>query len=121
MKLTHGSYYKTDEEEIVFCQLENDGCFGVYNVAGDEVMRHPKFKLVEQDEEDDDGNVVTKEIEVDNHVEGWTPCGAAEFKQARLDLRGIDPKTYEKPAKKKKGKAATEEAAGDDATTDPEG
>jgi len=117
MKLEHGMYYKTADDETVFCQLEADGCFGIYNVAGDEVERHSKMQTVEQDEEDENGKVVTKEVEVDNHVEGWTPCGAAEFKQERLDHRGIDPKTYEVPAKKKKkAKAATDEAE-----TDPEG
>lgn len=80
MKLNNGCYYRTPNGQVVRVQLENTGKVSAYNVAGDKVHSGDPSE----------------------HVNGWEPCGANNFAEARKALkRGQAKVALKKKAKKK--------------------
>jgi hypothetical protein len=75
MKLTNGSFYKTADGTVVKVQLEQSGKLVAYDAAGNKVQT----------------------CGVDEHVNGWEPCGSADYKAARAEAK----KPAAKPRKKK--------------------
>jgi len=73
MKLTNGSYYKTADGTVVRVQVERSGKLVAYDAAG--------FKV--------------QTCGPDDHVNGWEPCGVADYKAARHAAKA-------KPRKKRK-------------------
>lgn len=80
MKLTNGNFYKLANGTVVKVQLEKKGILAAYNAAGDRV-----HECAEHD-----------------HVNGWEPCGAADFAKARKAQKKAD-----RPAKKKSSSKTT--------------
>lgn len=82
MKLTNGSFYKTADGTVVKVQLERSGKLVAYDAAGNKVQT----------------------CGVDEHVNGWEPCGSADYKTARAEV-----KKPAKPKRKNKDKPTTKE------------
>jgi len=81
MKLTNGNFYKLADGTVVKVQLEKAGILAAYNADGTRM-----HECAEQD-----------------HVNGWEPCGAADFATARKALKKEakrSAKKTKKPTKK---------------------
>ena len=61
MKLTNGSYYKTADGTVVRVQVEQGGELVAYDAHGMKVHT----------------------CGAEDHVNGWEPCGIADYKAAR--------------------------------------
>jgi len=81
MQLHNGCYYRTNDGEVVRVQTEKMGKeLAAYNAAGDMVLR----------------------LEKDGHVNGWEPCGAADYAKARKAIQKPRPKHVKKKRNRSK-------------------
>jgi len=83
MKLTHGSYYRTEEGKVVRVQLEQGGQLVAYDATGTKI----------------------RTCGVEDHVNGWEPCGEAAYKAERVKVKAQrTPPTKKKRVRKEKTK-----------------